>query len=68
MGEIPSLDPVEPICIRQLVQEGLVEYRLNPGAVVRLMSLADLLESARLIAEQLADTPSIEAPMDGVSG
>src|SRR5918996_2893169 len=30
--------------IRQLVQEGLVEYELHRGAFVRVMSLADLLD------------------------
>src|ERR671933_2087294 len=30
--------------IRQLVQEGLVEYQLHRGAFVRIMSLADRLD------------------------
>jgi DNA-binding GntR family transcriptional regulator len=58
-GRIPQGEPLREIhlahmlgtgrsaireALRQLVQEGLVEYRLNRGAIVRVMSLADRLD------------------------
>jgi DNA-binding GntR family transcriptional regulator len=60
--------------IRQLVQEGLVEYEVHRGAYVRVMSLADRLDVyvAREAIESGAVRRVIESgdpiPLDGVRG
>jgi DNA-binding GntR family transcriptional regulator len=60
--------------IRQLVQEGLVEYEVHRGASVRVMSLADRLDVyvAREAIESGAVRQVIESgdpiPLDGVRG
>ena len=60
--------------IRQLVQEGLVEYEVHRGAYVRVMSLADRLDVyvAREAIESGAVRQVIESgdpiPLDGVRG